>query len=147
MRLRSPMPTLDGATAWLNGEVRRDDIIGEKPTLIHFWSVSCYLCKEEMKDVNYLLHRYKDNLNIISVHMPRSREDTNLEVVQNIARKFNMKQPIYIDNNLKLTKLFENEYVPGYYLFDHYGLLRHFQSGGGGLRMLETRLNRLISEM
>lgn len=146
MRLRSLMPELDGATTWLNGEVRREDLIGEKPTLIHFWSVSCYLCKEEMKDINILLQRYKNQLNIISVHMPRSREDTNLEVVKNVAKKFYMKQPIYIDNNMTLTDIFENEYVPSYYLFDQSGRLRHFQSGGGGMGMLERRIVRLLSE-
>ena len=36
MKLRQPMPELTGATAWLNGEVTREQLVGEKPTLIHF---------------------------------------------------------------------------------------------------------------
>ena len=43
MKLRTPMPDLTGATTWLNGEVSTSDLVGEKPTLIHFWSVSCGL--------------------------------------------------------------------------------------------------------
>lgn len=35
MKLRQPMPELTGEKAWLNGEVTRGQLIGEKPTLIH----------------------------------------------------------------------------------------------------------------
>lgn len=34
--------------------------MGEKPTLIHFWSVSCHLCKEAMPEVNKLRDEYVD---------------------------------------------------------------------------------------
>lgn len=51
MKLRQPMPELTGEKAWLNGEVTREQLIGEKPTLIHFWSISCHLCKEAMPQV------------------------------------------------------------------------------------------------
>ncbi|HWL25543.1 MAG TPA: redoxin domain-containing protein [Ureibacillus sp.] len=144
MKLRSPLPELNGATKWLNGEVKRIDLVGEKPTLIHFWSVSCYLCKEEMGDINRLIHRYNDQLNSIAVHMPRSKEDKDIELISKVAKQFKMNQPIYIDNDLKLTNEFENEYVPTYYIFDKSGVLRHYQVGGGGMRMLEQRVNRVI---
>lgn len=36
MKLRQPMPELTGAKEWLNGEVTKEQLIGEKPTLIHF---------------------------------------------------------------------------------------------------------------
>ncbi|MBB5323852.1 hypothetical protein HNQ34_000944 [Anoxybacillus tepidamans] len=36
MKLREPMPELSEATAYLNGEVTRQELIGKKPTLIHF---------------------------------------------------------------------------------------------------------------
>ena len=42
MKLRSHMPDLSGATTWLNGEVAKRELVGEKPTLIHFWSVWCH---------------------------------------------------------------------------------------------------------
>lgn len=144
MRLRSPMPELDGATTWINGKVKRGDLVGDKPTFFHFWSVSCYLCKEEMWDVNNILRAFKDDLNIVSVHMPRSKEDKELLVIKKMAAQFNIQHPIYIDNDLKLTDAFENEYVPAYYLFDEKGLLRHYQVGGSGMRMLEQRIRRIL---
>ena len=79
MKLRQPMPELTGAKEWLNGEVTKEDLIGDKPTLIHFWSVSCHLCKEAMPQVNQFRDEYKDQLNVVAVHMPRSEDDLDLE--------------------------------------------------------------------
>ncbi|WP_335870436.1 TlpA family protein disulfide reductase [Bacillus sp. 2205SS5-2] len=147
MRLRTPMPELTGATEWLNGEVSKAEVVGEKPTLIHFWSISCHLCKEAMPQVNEFRDKYKDRLNVVAVHMPRSEEDTNLEKIKEVASEHDISQPIFIDNEHKLTDAFENQYVPAYYVFDKEGSLRHFQAGGSGMKMLEKRVNRVLAEM
>ncbi|TSI04176.1 redoxin domain-containing protein [Lysinibacillus sp. BW-2-10] len=147
MKLRSPMPELEGATKWLNGQVSKQDLVGEKPTLIHFWSVSCHLCKEAMPDVNNFRDQYKEELNVIAVHMPRSEEDTDLDQIEKVAAQFDISQPIFVDNDMKLTDAFENQYVPAYYVFDKSGVLRHFQAGGSGMKMLEKRVNRVLDEV
>lgn len=147
MKLREPMPELIGATEWINGEVTREQLVGEKPTLIHFWSISCHLCKEAMPQVNQFRDEYKDKLNVIAVHMPRSENDTNLEEIKKSAEEHHITQPIFVDSELKLTDAFENQYVPAYYVFDKDGKLRHFQAGGSGMKMLEKRVNRVLDEM
>jgi thiol-disulfide isomerase/thioredoxin len=147
MRLRQPMPEISGATEWLNGEFTRNQLVGEKPTLIHFWSISCHLCKVAMPSVNELRNNYKDRLNVMAVHMPRSDKDMNKEEIKQVAAEHQISQPIFIDDEHKLTAAFENQYVPAYYLFDRNGLLRHFQAGGSGLKMLEKRVDRVLEEM
>lgn len=147
MKLRSQMPELEGATTWLNGSVSKSDLVGEKPTLIHFWSVSCHLCKEAMPEVNKFRDQYKDELNVVAVHMPRSEEDTNIDTIIAVAKEFDITQPIFVDSELKLTDAFENQYVPAYYVFDKDGQLRHMQAGASGMKMLEKRVNRVLDEM
>jgi thiol-disulfide isomerase/thioredoxin len=147
MKLREPMPELNGATEWLNGEVSKQDLIGEKPTLIHFWSVSCHLCKEAMPQVNEFRDNYKDKLNVVAVHMPRSEDDLNMEDIKKVAGEHDITQPIFVDSEHNLTDAFENQYVPAYYVFDKDGNLRHFQAGGSGMKMLEKRVNRVLDEM
>ena len=147
MKLRSQMPDLAGATTWLNGEVTKKQLIGSKPTLIHFWSVSCGLCKEAMPDVNKFRDQYKNELNVVAVHMPRSEKDMDLEDIKRSAAKHDISQPIFVDNELTLTDAFDNQYVPAYYVFDKDGQLRHFQAGGSGMKMLEKRVNRVLDEM
>ncbi|MFC3884285.1 TlpA family protein disulfide reductase [Bacillus songklensis] len=146
MKLREQMPELTGATEWLNGQVTKEELIGEKPTLIHFWSISCHLCKEAMPQVNEFRDQYKDKLNVVAVHMPRSENDLNIEEIKKVAEEHNIVQPIFVDSEHKLTDAFENQYVPAYYVFDKTGQLRHFQAGGSGMKMLEKRVNRVLAE-
>ncbi|MED1862324.1 TlpA disulfide reductase family protein [Fictibacillus nanhaiensis] len=146
MKLREQMPELDGATTWLNEKVTKEELVGEKATLIHFWSVSCGLCKEAMPDVNELRDEYEDDLNVVAVHMPRSENDLDMSVIEQMAIGHDITQPIYVDSEHKLTDAFENKYVPAYYVFDKEGKLRHFQAGGSGMDMLRKRLNRVLNE-
>ncbi|PLS16509.1 thiol-disulfide oxidoreductase [Bacillus sp. M6-12] len=146
MKLREQMPELQGATDWLNGQVTKEELVGERPTLIHFWSVSCYLCKEAMPQVNEFRDKYQGKLNVVAVHMPRSEEDLNMEDIKKTAAEHGITQPIFVDSELKLNDAFENQYVPAYYVFDKEGKLRHFQAGGSGMKMLEKRVNRVLDE-
>ncbi|RZT16364.1 thiol-disulfide isomerase/thioredoxin [Fictibacillus sp. BK138] len=146
MRLRSDMPELSGATEWINGEVSKSDLVGDKPTLIHFWSVSCGLCKEAMPSINQFRDDYKDELNVIAVHMPRSEKDLDLAQIKEVAAEHDITQPIFVDNDHALTDAFENEYVPAYYVFDAEGKLRHYQAGGDGMKMLTKRVNRVLGK-
>lgn len=146
MRLRDPMPELEGATEWFNSHgVKRKDLIGRnKPALIHFWSISCDLCKDSMPQINELRDHLKNDLHVIAVHMPRSKKDMDLDEIRKAANKHNIAQPIFIDNSHHLTNAFRVKYVPAYYVFDADGKLRHSQSGGGGMTMLRKRLSRII---
>ncbi|MBM7654141.1 TlpA family protein disulfide reductase [Neobacillus cucumis] len=147
MKLRDKMPELTGATEWVNGQVTKDELVGERPTLFHFWSISCHLCKEAMHQVNQLRDDYKEKLNVVAVHMPRSEADTNMQEIIKVAKEHEITQPIFVDGEHKLTEAFENQYVPAYYIFDREGNLRHYQAGGNVMKMLEKRVIRLVDEM
>ncbi|WP_040226032.1 TlpA disulfide reductase family protein [Bhargavaea cecembensis] len=146
MKLHEPMPELNGATGWLNGEVTRSDLVGEKPALIHFWSASCDVCKETMPDVNALRDKHREDLNVLAVHMPLMPDDKKEEKVRETAENAGITQPVFIDGELKLTDTFENEYAPAYYLFDKEGKLRHYQAGRTGLSMVEDRVEHVLGE-
>jgi thiol-disulfide isomerase/thioredoxin len=147
MKLRQQMPALSGATEWLNGKVTREELVGGKPTVFHFWSVSCHLCKVAMPQLNQFRDTYKDKLNVIAVHLPRSEADLNIDEIKKVAGEHGINQPIFVDSEHILAEEFENQYVPAYYVFDREGKLRHFQAGGSGMKMLEKRVNRILDEM
>ena len=144
MRLREHIPQLDGATDWLNSTtIQKEDLMG-RPTLFHFWSISCDQCKMGLLHINQLRDEYRGKLNVIAVHMPRSNEDLDLEDVGNVAREYGISQPIFVDNDHILTDMFAVNYVPAYFIFDEMGKLRHFQSGDRSIKMLLKRIDRLI---
>ncbi|MFC5602915.1 TlpA family protein disulfide reductase [Sporosarcina koreensis] len=147
MKLYEQLPELDGATVWLNGRCEKADLVGSRPTLIHFWSISCHLCKEDMPYMINLRSRYKGRLNVIAVHMPRTEDDLNLQQIKKVAAEHNITHPICVDGELILTDAFENRYVPAYYVFDKNGQLRHYQTERSGMSMLKKRVDRLLNEM
>ncbi|MFD1361508.1 TlpA family protein disulfide reductase [Lentibacillus salinarum] len=147
MKLRDPLPDLNGAARWLNSKsLTKNDLIGKYPVLIHFWSISCDTCKQAMPIVNELRDTFQGQLRVIAVHMPRSEADEDVYEVRRSAKKHHMTQPIAVDHAHTITNAFHNRYVPAYYLFDANGKLRHRQTGSSGLQMLQKRIDRVIAE-
>lgn len=144
MRLRDKLPEFDGATRWLNSRpLQKQDLLGDHPILIHFWSISCESCKQDIAKVNALRDEYEGRLNIIAIHTPRSKEDESVRQIEALAKQLDITQPICIDNDYKLSDVFKNTYVPTYYVFDAHGLLKHKQTSGR-VRQLRQRINRLL---
>lgn len=143
MRTGTPMPELDGATEWINGEApRRDELIGN-PTLVCFWAVSCHLCHENMPAVAAWREQYgPQGLNVIFIHMPRQPQDTDVEKVRKAVAELGIGGAVGIDNQHALTDAFQNSYVPAYFLFDREGNLRSRTAGDAGLAMMEAALRR-----
>ncbi|KUP07632.1 thiol-disulfide oxidoreductase [Bacillus coahuilensis p1.1.43] len=146
MRLRDPIPELSGALMWLNGEETDHNSIEKRPIFIHFWSVSCHLCKVAMPKVNELRDKFKEDMTVLSIHMPRVEGDYDIDVVKKVALEHDIAQPILLDQHHILKEKFQNQYVPSYYLFDEKGVLRHYQAGGSSMSMVESRINRLLAE-
>jgi peroxiredoxin len=145
MRLRSELPDFQGVTEWVNGEVKKEELQG-RPVLIHFWAVSCYMCKESLPQINEWRDSFEKqfNLQVIGVHMPRSEKDTDIEQVKATIAQYELKHPIMVDNSHTITDAFQNEFVPAYYLFDGASQLRHFQAGEKGLKMVEQRIHKIL---
>ena len=149
MRIGTEMPKLDGATEWFGGTQAHAEAEAEgKPTLVHFWSVSCGICKENMSRVaEWREQKRDDGLRVIAVHMPRYEADTDVEAVREAISLYNITEPCAVDNQHKLRDAFQNEhgYVPAYYLFDAQGKLKSFAAGERGLDMLTSAVERLLT--
>ena len=144
------MPSLEGATEWFGGTQSHAESEAQgHPTLVHFWSMSCGTCKENMPRVTEWREQLKEQgLRVIAVHMPRYEADTDVEGVRALIAELNMTEPCAIDNEHKLKDAFQNEqgYVPAYYLFDTQGKLRSFAAGERGLDLLKATLDRVMSQ-
>ena len=146
LRMDTPLPSLEGGTDWFNSPqpITNEDLKGH-PVLIHYWSISCGICKESLPDVNRWVDQFKeDGLKIVSVHMPRQESDTNVDAVKEAIDEWEVKQPCVVDNWHEITNRFENKYVPAYYLFDLEHKLRHFQAGEKAVKMVEPVIERVL---
>ena len=149
MRIGTEMPKLDGATEWFGGtQAHAEAEAVGRPTLVHFWSVSCGICKENMPRVgDWRENRREEGLRVIAVHMPRYEADTDVEAVREAISEYDITEPCAVDNKHKLRDAFHNEngYVPAYYLFDAQGKLKSFAAGERGLDMLASALERMLA--
>lgn len=61
---------------------------------------------------------------MISVHSPEFSWEKKRPVVEKAAQRFDLKQPIYMDNDFAFWKGLGNRYWPSFYLVDRNGYLR-----------------------
>ena len=144
------MPSLNGATEWFGATQAQAEAEAQgQPTLVHFWSTSCGMCKENLPRVAGWRDEFrKKGLRVIAVHMPRYESDTDVEQVRDMIATFKITEPCAVDNEHKLRDAFQNDkgYVPAYYLFDREGKLRGFAAGERGLDLLKATLDRVLAQ-
>lgn len=145
LRLREQLPELEGVPEWVNGTIDKAQLKGQ-PVLVHFWAISCYMCKESLPVLNEWRHKYGEqyNLKLVGVHMPRSEKDTDMAAVKAAIQQYELQHPVAIDNDHAITDAFQNEYVPAYYLFDAEGQMRFYGAGEKAIGMVEQRLHKIL---
>jgi thiol-disulfide isomerase/thioredoxin len=149
MKIGTQMPSLDGATEWFGGTQAAAEAESQgRPTLVHFWSASCGICKDNLPRIaEWREEKREQGLRVIGIHMPRYESDTDVETVRELIGIHGVTEPVAVDNEHKLKDAFHNHqgFVPAYYLFDHEGKLRSFAAGERGLDMLKSALERVLA--
>lgn len=148
MRIGDVMPSFEGATTWINGSLANTlEQTKGKPTLVHFWAVSCGICKDKMPQLNEMKKKYGElGLQTIAVHMPRYEADTDLDMVNESINAHDINEVCAIDSLHKLKDAFQNEqgWVPVYFLFDAEGKLKTRAAGEFGVSVLQTALDKMF---
>ena len=145
MRLRTPLPPLDGVTEWLNGKPDLE-AAESQPLLVYFWAVSCHICHDNMPKLQAWRDQYvPKGLKMIAIHCPRMKTDTDLEKVKSSLKEYGIVEPCGVDNMHKAKKAFDNELWPAYFLFDREGNLKCRAAGNAGLAMLEPKLDQMLN--
>ncbi|MGC4045569.1 MAG: redoxin domain-containing protein [Armatimonas sp.] len=148
LRSGSDMPSLAGATEWIGEPQSREALLGS-PTFIHFWSISCYICKDNLPRLKGWIDEYApQGVKFVAVHMPREEVETDIEKVKAAIAEFGIPGPCAVDNQHTLTQAFGNDqaWVPYYFLFDAEGKLKSRGAGNAAADTLEGALKRLVTE-
>src|SRR5437867_3839005 len=94
LRMDSPMPSLDGGTDWFNSPPVTTESLKGHVVLVHFWAISCGICKESLPDISRWIETYgPKGLKVIAVHMPRQESDTNVADVKEAIDYYEVKHP------------------------------------------------------
>lgn len=143
----SQIPSLVGATSWLNSQPLTQESLEGKVVLIDFWTYSCINCIRTLPYIKAWDTKYRDKgLVIIGVHSPEFGFEKSPENVQRAVTEFNLKYPIALDNNFAIWNAFNNHYWPAHYLFDAQGQRRDTHFGEGDYEATEKHIQALLRE-
>lgn len=146
LRSGAPLPSLEGATAWLNHEPSPEELRGH-PVFVRIWALSCHLCKDNGPKLRSLHERYApEGVSFVSIHMPRQESDLDAAAVEAEVRDQRMTEPVALDAAHVIGDRFDTGGVwPAYFLFDAEGRLRARSAGEAGLGLIEAALSRLAA--
>jgi thiol-disulfide isomerase/thioredoxin len=145
--IEGELPSLGGATAWLNSAPLAAADLRGNVVLIDFWTYTCINWLRTLPYVRAWAEKYRDHgVVVIGVHSPEFSFEHNLENVRRAARDMRVSYPIAIDNDYAIWSAFDNHYWPALYLVDAQGHIRYHHFGEGQYEMSEMILQQLLAE-
>ncbi|MFE3971283.1 cytochrome c biogenesis protein DipZ [Stenotrophomonas sp. YIM B13575] len=141
------LPSLDGATGWLNSPPLSAEQLRGKVVLIDFWTYSCINCLRAMPFVHEWAQRYRDHgLVVVGVHTPEFAFERDPRNVMKAVQQLKVEYPVALDNQYSIWRAFNNRYWPAHYFIDAQGNIRGHQFGEGNYAHSEQVIRRLLVE-
>ncbi|MFL5450753.1 MAG: redoxin domain-containing protein [Myxococcales bacterium] len=139
------LPSLGGATGWLNSQPLTAADLRGKVVLVDFWTYTCINWLRQFPHVRAWAGKYK-GLVVVGVHSPEFRIEKDLDNVRKAVKDRNIGFPVAIDSDFAIWRAFDNQYWPALYVIDGQGRIRHHQFGEGGYEKTERIIQQLLDE-
>jgi hypothetical protein len=144
-RLRTRMPSLRGATGWLNSEPLDPAELRERVVLVNFWTLTCINWLRQEPYVRAWSRAYRDDgLVVIGVHTPEFSFEHEIERVRQATEELEIDYPVALDNDYAVWSAFDNHYWPALYFVDREGIVRDHHFGEGRYEQSERTIQRLL---
>ncbi len=123
----------------LDGQAFVQDTRDGKKSIVVFFTPACSHCRRELTNLDELLPKYKDKLDILGVSLD------NLESTKAMAAELNLKFPVVVADREQLDESFRMNILPALFCFDEYRSVKKFYSGEHSLAIDEHLLDDFIS--
>ena len=141
------LPSLGGATGWLNSPPLTAAELRGKVVLVQFWTYTCINWLRTLPYVRAWADKYKDHgLVVIGVHTPEFDVEHDLDNVRRAAKDLEVTYPIAVDNDYAIWTGFDNHYWPALYFVDAQGQIRHHRFGEGDYEQSEMIIQQLLTD-
>ena len=139
------MPSLGGATEWVNSEPLGPARLRGHVVLVNFWTLTCinWLRIEPWVRTWSQVYR-EDGLVVVGVHSPEFSFEHEVETVRRAIVERDIKYPVALDNDFQIWRAFDNHYWPALYFVDPDGVIRDDYFGEGRYDESEAVIQNLL---
>jgi len=142
---RLHMPSLAGATGWLNSAPLTPAELHGQVVLVDFWTLTCINWLRTEPYIRGWAQAYRnDGLVVIGVHTPEFSFEHEIERVAEATTQRGIDYPVAIDNQYEVWSAFANHYWPALYFVDADGIIRDHHFGEGRYEQSERVVQRLL---
>ena len=139
------MPSLGGATEWLNSEPLGPAELRGHVVVVNFWTWTCINWLRQEPYVRAWSQAYRnDGLVVIGVHTPEFSFEHDIAGVRHATKEREIDYPVAADNDYAIWSAFANQYWPALYFVDADGIIRDEHFGEGRYEQSERVIQRLL---
>jgi thiol-disulfide isomerase/thioredoxin len=139
------MPSLGGATGWVNSEPLDTAELRGHVVLVDFWTLTCINWLRTEPYVRAWSQAYRDDgLIVIGVHTPEFSIEHDIDRVRQATKERAIDYPVALDNDYGVWDAFDNHYWPALYFIDTDGIIRDHQFGEGRYEQSERLIQQLL---
>jgi thiol-disulfide isomerase/thioredoxin len=141
------MPSLAGATAWLNSPPLTPHDLRGQVVLVDFGTYTCINWIRTLPYRRAWAEKYRGHgLVMLAIHTPEFSFEKNVDNVRPALHDMGIEYPVAVDSDYALWRAFDNHYWPALYLVDADGQIRHHHFGEGGYAQTEEIVQQLLVE-
>jgi thiol-disulfide isomerase/thioredoxin len=142
---RLHMPSLGGATEWLNSEPLDPAGLRGYVVLVNFWTLTCINWLRQEPYVRAWSQAYReDGFVVVGVHTPEFSFEHEFDSVLQATKERGIRYPVALDNDYAIWKAFDNRYWPALYFVDADGIIRDRHFGEGRYEQSELVIKQLL---
>ena len=139
------MPSLDGATGWLNSGALDSAGLRGRVVLVNFWTLTCINWLRQEPYVRAWSQAYRDDgLIVIGVHTPEFSFEHEIDRIRQATEVRGIDYPVAADSDYAIWTAFDNHYWPALYFIDRDGTIRDEHFGEGRYEQSERVLQQLL---
>jgi thiol-disulfide isomerase/thioredoxin len=141
------MPSLDGATGWLNSPPLTTDGLRGRVVVVDFWTYTCINWLRTAPYVRAWAQAYRDaGAVVLGVHTPEFPFEHDIDNVRRAVAERKLTHPVAVDSDYAIWTAFANMYWPALYVVDAQGYIRYRHFGEGAYEESEQVIRQLLAE-
>ena len=142
---RVHMPSLDGATGWVNSDPLGPAELRGHVVLVNFWTLTCINWLRQEPYVRAWSQAYRDDgLLVVGVHTPEFSFEHDIDLVREAVKERDIDYPVAADNDYGVWSAFANHFWPALYFVDKDGVIRDQHFGEGRYEESERVIQELL---